>query len=400
MRGYYRSPSFLLGALGFFFDAMDVLLFGLVLPAIAQEWGLDPEVRGLLLSAGTMGMAIGALLGGWLADRVGRKTVFLASMALYGLGTGLMAFVFRLDVLFFLRFLVGVGLGAELPVAAAYVSETAPREIRGRAVVLAESFWALGALAATLTARFLLPVGGWRAVLAFGALPAFVALLARTRMPESAPRLSADRPRVDVRALFARGLRGRTLLLWFLWMAMNGVYYGLFLWLPSLLVARGYEIVRSFSYLVAMNLFQIPGYLTAAWLVERWGRSAVLGSYLVGGALAAAAFGFAPNTAVLLASGALLNFFHLGAWGALYAYTPEQYPDELRGSGTGIAASWGRIMAVIAPYAVGFFLARGVGQGTLFAGFFGLSAAAAVSVFLWGGGRPQEVRDGERRFRR
>jgi len=386
MRAYYRSSAFLLGALGFFFDAMDVLLFGLVLPAIAREWTLGPEMRGLLLSAGTVGMAFGAFIGGWIADRVSRKAIFLASMVFYGLGTGLTALVSSVGVLFLLRFLVGIGLGAELPVAATYVFETAPKEIRSRAVVLAESFWALGALVAALTARFFLPVGGWRAVLAVGALPAFVAFLARTRVPESSSQASADRGRGNVRSLLARGLRGRTLLLWFLWIAMNGVYYGLFLWLPSLLEARGYEIVRTFSYIVAMNLFQIPGYLTSAWLIETRGRSGVLGSFLLGGALAAAAFGFAPNTAILLVSGAFLNFFHLGAWGALYAYTPEQYPATLRGSGTGVAASWGRVMAAFAPYAVGFFLAHGVGQGGLFAIFFGLSAAAAAAVLLWGAG--------------
>jgi putative MFS transporter len=192
----------------------------------------------------------------------------------------------------------------------------------------------------------------------------------------------ADAGTGRVAALFAPALRRRTVALWAVWFCVNFSYYGAFIWLPSLLYASGFSMVRSFGYTLLITLAQLPGYAVAALLVERWGRRRTLVSALVGSAAAAALFAAAGSTAAVLTAGMALSFFNLGAWGALYAVTPELYPTRLRGTGAGWAAGVGRIASVVAPLSVPL-LSGGGGTGLVFAVFaavFGLAAAAATAL--------------------
>ena len=165
-----------------------------------------------------------------------------------------------------------------------------------------------------------------------------------------------------------------------MWFGINFAYYGAFIWLPTLLVARGFSLVRSFEFTLLMTLAQLPGYGVAAWLIERWGRRPTLATFLVGSAGAALLFALATGPGSILASGLLLSFFNLGAWGALYAATPEVYPTEVRATGSGWAAGFGRIASILAPLAVPPLLAwRGVPAafGT-FSLFFALAVVGAL----------------------
>ncbi len=141
-------------------------------------------------------------------------------------------------------------------------------------------------------------------------------------------------------------------MLWVVWLGINFGYYGFVLWTPSLLVAQGFALVKSFQFTLIMCLAQLPGYFSAAYLVEKIGRKWVLTIYFAGTAFAAWLFGHAETAAQLLIYGSLLYFFSLGAWGCVYAYTPEVYPTAARGSGTGWAAAFGRIGALVAPMIV------------------------------------------------
>jgi len=153
--------------------------------------------------------------------------------------------------------------------------------------------------------------------------------------------------------LWSKAYFKRTLVLWILWIGINFGYYGFVLWTPTLLVGKGFSLVRGFEFTLIISIAQLPGYYSAAYLIERIGRKAVLVSYLAGTALSAYLFGQATSAATVLAFGCLLYFFSLGAWGAVYAYTPEVYPTRIRGTGTGWAAAIGRIGAIAAPYIVG-----------------------------------------------
>ncbi len=412
---------------GWALDAMDVGIMSFVLVAIGEQWALSTGERSLLGSIGFAGMAVGAALGGLLADRIGRRQVFALTLLVYGLATGASALAGGLVVLILLRFVVGLGLGAELPVASTLVSEYAPARIRGRIVVILESFWAVGWIAAAVVGLLLVPASddGWRWAFAIGLVPAAYALYVRARLPESVRFLerrgrhdeaeaavrvfeesagvaaplqgataapAADAPKVRVRALFAGTLRRRTVALWLTWFGVNFAYYGAFTWIPTLLVADGFSMVRSFGYTLVITLAQLPGYAVAAWLIEVWGRRAVLVSFLAGSAVAAFGFGQAGSVPAILVAGIALSFFNLGAWGALYAVTPESYPTSVRATGAGSATAFGRIASILAPL-VTLPLHERIGTDgvfAVFAGAFVLAMAGSAMLTELKGRRLEE----------
>ena len=389
-----RNRLLALSGLGWMFDAMDVGLLSFILAALQADWALSATQMGWLGAVNSIGMAVGAMVFGMMADRVGRKQVFVMTLLLFAAASGLSAFAGSLAVLLLLRFLIGMGLGGELPVAATYVSERVAAHERGRIVVLLESFWAAGWLLAALIAYFVMPRFaphmGWRVALLLGALPALYALYLRRKLPDDAPAAQplAAAPTLPWTARLARlwsaEHRRATLMLWVLWFAVVFSYYGMFLWLPSVMVGKGFALIKSFEYVLWMTLAQLPGYFTAAWLIERMGRKFVLVAYLLGTAASAWAFGNASGQTALLVSGALLSFFNLGAWGALYAYSPENYPAAIRASGVGTAAAVGRVGGVLGPMAIPFLNTQGWADGNIFALFAGAIAIGALAVALLG----------------
>lgn len=377
----------LLTGIGWLFDAMDQGMVSGVMAAIGSDWTLTTTQLGILGSAGLLGMALGAALSGMAADKWGRRNVIMATLIIYGAASGLSGFAVNFPMLLVLRFLTGFGLGGELPAASTLVSEFSPTRSRGRNVIILESFWAWGWIAAALVAYFLIPLYGWRVAFWVGALPAFFAAYFRKAVPESpryletagkfaqadalvrsmeqqagvesppraaaAPQAkAASKPRVPFAALWSQKYLRSTVVLWVIWFGINFGYYGFVLWTPSLLVGKGFALVKSFEFTLIMCLAQLPGYFSAAYLVERVGRKMVLSLYFAGTALAAWLFGHAANQNQVLLFGSLLYFFSLGAWGCVYAYTPEIYPTEARASGSGWAAAFGRLGAFTAPLVV------------------------------------------------
>ncbi len=397
--------------IGWALDAMDVGLISFIMAALAAEWGLGSGELSALASVGFVGMAVGATLGGLLADRIGRRSVFALTLLVYGLATGASALAGSLAVLLALRFVVGLGLGAELPVASTLVSEYAPRRIRGRVVVVLESFWAVGWLLAALVGYFVVPLeDGWRWALALGAVPAVYALAVRYALPESVRFLERrgrtaeaeaavrrfedaagiepvdsptlpEGPRPRWAELWQPAYRRRTVALWLTWFGVNFAYYGAFIWLPTLLFNSGFPLVKSFEFTLWITLAQLPGYALAAVLIERWGRRPTLATFLAGSAVAAVAFGLAGSEAMILATGMALSFFNLGAWGALYAVTPEVYPTTLRATGSGSATAFGRVAAMTAPLVVPALVAAG-GLPVLFAVLGAAFLLAMVSALF------------------
>jgi putative MFS transporter len=407
-----KHTQVLLGSgTGWALDAMDVGLISFVGLAIAQQWDLSRTEQSWLLSIGFVGMAVGATFGGMLADRYGRRTVFALTLLVYGVATGASALVTGLAMLLVLRFLVGLGLGAELPVASTLVSELSPARIRGRLVVVLESFWAVGWILAALVGYFVVPASeqGWRWAFALGMVPAVYAVVVRWGLPES-PLFLERRGRTEeaeavVRSfersagvgspesgplppspprtpgqLWSPAYRRRTLGIWLVWFMVNFSYYGAFIWLPTLLYAQGFDLVRSFGYTLIITLAQLPGYAVAAVLVETWGRRPTLATFLLGSAVSAVLFGMSGEVWQIIAAGCAMSFFNLGAWGALYAITPEIYPTSVRASGAGAAAGFGRIASIVAPLLVPVVLAAWGSPAlfVLFALAFLLGAAAAL----------------------
>ena len=185
---FTRAHGKLLGisGLGWALDAMDVGLISFVMAALIKEWHLSPAEASWLGSVGFVGMALGATFGGLLADKLGRRYIFSLTLLIYGLATGASALSTSLGLLLVFRFLVGLGLGAELPVASTLISEFSPRSIRGRVVVALEAFWAVGWILAAVIGTFVVPqANGWRWALAIGLIPAIYSLVVRIGTPES-----------------------------------------------------------------------------------------------------------------------------------------------------------------------------------------------------------------------
>ena len=411
----------LLAGLGWMFDAMDIGLLSFVLVALASEWGLSQAQVGAVISIGLFGMFVGAAASGVLADRYGRRAVLMATLLVYSIATGLTALVWGYGALLVLRFVTGLGLGGELPVASTLVAEVAPTKQRGRMLVLLESFWAYGWILAALIGYLVIPEYGWRVAFLIGALPALYVLVLRRNLPESPRYLlrkgryaeaqeaaagfgvehDGTEERHDVSPSFGGGTglgllwsaayARRTAMLWVLWFGMVFSYYGIFTWLPQILAtSAGYGLVRSFEFVLLITLAQIPGYFSAAYLVEKWGRKATLVTYLLGSAAAALAFGLRglgadASGAELVLWGSLVSFFNLGAWGVLYGYTPELYPTAARGSGTGWATGIGRIGGIAGPYLVGLMLGgTSFGPGAVFVVFAVVLLVIALDVLILG----------------
>ncbi|BCJ86825.1 MFS transporter [Effusibacillus dendaii] len=382
----YRRLLFVAG-IGWLFDAMDVGMASFVIAALTAEWHLTATQSGWLGSINSIGMAIGAFLAGISADRIGRKSVLIFTLLLFSIASGLSALANTFAVLAVLRFLIGVGLGGELPVASTLVSESVPAKERGRIVVLLESFWAVGWLLSAVIAYYMIPSIGWQAAMLFGAIPALYAVYLRWSLPES-PRLEPVEKRTSVwrnmTSVWSRPYLRSTATLWITWFCVVFSYYGIFLWLPTVMFLKGYPIVKSFEYVLIITLAQLPGYFSAAWLIEKIGRKFVLVTYLIMTAASSLMFGFATSTGMLLASGILLSFFNLGAWGAMYAYTPEQYPNAFRSTGAGMAASVGRIGGIFGPLMVGYLAASKTPFSVIFAIFFTVTLIGALAVLLLG----------------
>ncbi|MEK4042499.1 MFS transporter [Paenibacillus sp. FSL H8-0048] len=375
--------------LSWMFDAMDVGMISFVVAALAKEWSLGPEKIGYLTSINSVGMAVGAAAAGIMADRFGRKSVLLWTLLIFSIASGLSAFAAGYAVLCVLRFIAGFGLGGELPVASTLVSESMPVKERGRAVVLLESFWALGWILSALIAYFVIPDYGWRVAFAIGAVPALYALYLRRAIDDS-PKFAEIKkaPPVPLRkrvaAVWSAEHRRSTIMLWILWFTVVFSYYGMFLWLPTVMVLKGFSLVKSFEYVLIMTLAQLPGYFTAAYFIEKYGRKFVLVIYLLLTAVSAAWFGNSTTEGMLMAAGICLSFFNLGAWGGMYAYTPELYPTKIRSTGAGLATSFGRIGGIIAPTLVGLMVGKAVGIGSIFMIFFVTIVIGALAVLFLG----------------
>lgn len=406
----------LLVGIGWLFDAMDTGLIGFIMTTLGKEWSLTPAQLGYVVSIGFVGMAFGAMYAGFLADRFGRRKVFMATLILYSVATALCGISWNLTSLLVFRFFVGLGLGGQLPVAVTLVSEFVPARVRGRFIVLLESFWAVGWLVATLVAYMFIPRFGWQVAFFIGGLPIFYVFALKKLLPESVPYLIVHNrieeahkvvcqleklsgvavnnaivlpEKKTVRTIHLSELwQGRffkrTLMLWLIWFGIVFSYYGIFTWLPKLMTERGYDIIKTFEYVLMMTLAQFPGYFSAAWLVEKIGRKITLATYIAACAVCAYFFGQSDSVMQILIWGSLLSFFNLGAWGVLYSYTPELYPTEFRAFGSGWAAAIGRMGGIIAPLVVPMVMTQENGYVKVFMMFAAVLVAVAVIIAVLG----------------
>lgn len=395
-------------------DAMQVLAVGFTAASIAATFGLTvPQA----LQTGTvffLGMLIGALAFGKLADRLGRRRVLIVTVACDAVFGTLSVFAPDFTVLLLLRFLTGAAVGGTLPVDYAMMAEFLPARNRGRWLVMLEGFWAVGTLIVAIAAWIASLAGvadAWRYIFAVTAIPALIGVGLRFLVPESPLYLLRSGKAADAKAIveemlvvngrtqlgpevtiapappvrrvgiFSGDLRKRSIMMLAIWFLVSVSYYGIFTWMPPRLAGDGFGFVRGYGFLVLVALAQIPGYALAAYGVETWGRRRTLVGFCVLSAVACLLFVIAGTALMIGLSLLVMSFALLGTWGALYAYTPELYPTESRATGMGAAGAMARLGGLLAPSLIGlvvtqsFVLAIGIFAALLF-----LAALAASLI--------------------
>ena len=403
-----------------FFDAFDALAIAYVLPVLIPLWKLAPAQIGLLISIGFAGQLVGAILFGWLAERFGRVRVATWTIGIFSVFSLVCALSWNLPSMLAFRFVQGLGLGGQVPIAAAYINEIAKAEKRGRFFLLYEVIFPVGLLAVALVATWVVPNLGWQWMFVIGALPALLATVMRRLLPES-PRWLAAAGRIEeadrtLRAIedevSARGAKPlpalpstlpavaeakaswrdlfsgiylpRTLAVWVMWFCTYLIVYGLSGWLPTIYrTIFKLPLQQALQYSLAATVAGLIGALACAYLIDRTGRRAwFVGAFFAGAVplfvLWLRGTGNSASDVMIYASlsYAMINTLALG----LYLYTPEIYPTRVRAVGSGAATAWLRVASMIGPFMIGAILPQ-AGLGIVFL-VFGVAAAVGGAVAL------------------
>lgn len=414
-----QGTIFVIGGLGFLFDAWDVTLNAFLIPLVSAEWGLSLGERGWVGTANLIGMAVGAFAWGAVADTIGRKKAFSLTILMFSVFTVLGAASPDFVTFCAFRFLAGVGLGGCIPVDFALVGEFTPAKVRGRVLAAMDGFWPLGATLCGLTAAFLAGLGSWRLLMLTMVLPALMLFWIRRGVPESpmflvakgrpaeakkviddlvartgAPREEWTLPepqqaqRLSPKVMFAqlkdiwRFDPRRTGAMWLMFLAVFLLYYGAITWLPSILKAQGYGTYAAFMVTTGTVAVGIVSALISAWLVDVFGRKWVIAvtAPLASVALVMFAVQINVDTAAkvwITLYGALIQI----AIPALYAFAPELYPTHLRASGFGWASTISRIGAGFVPVLLGSLLWPRLGLPLTFA-VIGVVVVGGVIVMM------------------
>ena len=418
--GRFQHKLLAICGAGWAADAMEVIIVAFVLPAVIREWSLSTAQGGLIGTAIFVGMLLGAWFWGMLTDYIGRKAGFQLTVLIDSVFGFLSALSPGYYWLLVLRAITGFGVGGTLPVDYAIFSEYLPKKNRGRYLVLLESFWALGTIVAAGLAWLIIPRYGWRPLLAVSAVPGLIIYFIRRYVPESPrylliegredearavlqqvaaengvtvtiARLEVEKRRaaVTVSALWQQPFARTTLMLWIAWFCISLGYYGTFTWLPNIFFQRGFDFLKTYQNTFIMALAQLPGYFSAAYLVERWGRKPTLTLYLLLSGLFTYLFAVVSGLTTIVGAAVLMSFFTLGAWGVVYAYTPELYPTEARATGMGAASGMARVAGIIAPTLGGLLLSVSlVGALTVYAAAFVIGGVAVLLLGRETRGRP------------
>ncbi|WP_016905523.1 MFS transporter [Streptomyces xiaopingdaonensis] len=417
-----QGRIFLIGGLGYLFDAWDIALNGFLMPLLGDEFDLTLSARGLVATSNLVGMAVGAIVWGAIADRIGRKKAFSATLLLFALFSVVGALSPTYEVFLLFRFLAGVGLGGCIPVDYALVSEFSPKRYRGRILTALDLWWPIGVTLCGIASTALIPLdGNWRWMLATMVLPALLLFWVRRGVPESPIYLTKTGREAEAREVIDRlvaqtgatpepyaipappapdegrrtgGVRAGweqfrllwshspriTAVAWALFVTIMLVYYAALTWMPSILKEEGYGDTASFISTTLMSGVGIAGVVASTWLVDVVGRKWLIGlsAPIATGALVAFAAVLEVQTAALVGI-AVFGFLIQLTIPALYAYVSELYPTTLRASGFGWASSVSRVGTGFAPMLFGSVMWPLLGLPWTFA-VLGVTVLAAV---LW-----------------
>ncbi|RXN88198.1 MFS transporter [Achromobacter aloeverae] len=390
----FHITVLVVAALSLFFDTLDTVITGFVLATLGPLWGFSAATIGVVSAIGLAGYLVGSALAGFAADRYGRKRMIMLTLVLYSLFSASRGLVNDIWSFAALNFLTWMFVGAESSIVPPYLAELWPTRVRGKLGGWMMGFFALGIAFSPVWALNIIPGLGWRAAL-FLTLPfAIVVGLMRSGLPESPRWLlgkgrtaeaeaalasieqRAGRPfdprlegvdgsghdaqgepatKYTARDLLNPRYRKVTLMMWTAWFAEYGVLYTFMTFVPTLLAMEGYTIVKSFQFSIAIYASVIPGYVLGGYVVDWLDRKPTAVIAFIGTAVFGTLFGLSTSSTALMAFGGLTAFFLALGSTAIYSYTPELYPTEIRATGMGLASAWGRAGAIILLLVFGVF---------------------------------------------
>jgi MFS family permease len=377
--------SLIAGGLGWMLDAMDVMLYSMVLADLMTNLSMSKPQAGLLNSLTLFASAIGGLSFGLLADRIGRTRALMGSILMYSVASFACGLSQSIPQLAVFRFILGLGMGGEWTTGAALIAETWRAEHRGKALGIMQSSWAIGEMLAAGVTLLVLPSFGWRAVFFVGILPALAVLWIRKDVPESEIWLARGKEKpTSLRLMWRPDIRWKGVIA----TAMNACamfgYWGLFTWIPGYLAlsekdgGRGLGIVAGLTWVLFMAPGKWLGYVLFGFAADKFGRKKSYVFYLVVAAILVPIFGMTTSLPALLILGPFVGFFGTGYFSGFAAIASELFPTEIRASAMGLTYNIGRGFSALAPFVVGA-IAK---EYSFFAAFLLLAAAFFSAALL------------------
>lgn len=369
------------------FDGYDLIVYGTVQSSLLaiDDWGLTPTTMGTIGSLAFVGMMIGALGAGRLADVLGRRRTILACSILFSTLTILCAFAPNPLVFGALRLLAGIGLGGLVPSANAMVAELVPDRWRSTMATLMMSGVPIGGSIAAVTGIWVIPAFGWEAMFLIAIIALVVVVPMGFRyLPETLSFNHRSGPGARRGSGFGQLLRApyarASVLFAVASLAILFAWYGLGTWLPSLMEQAGYDLGSALTFALALNLGAVAGSVVTAWAGDRFGAAPAAAAAALVAGIGLAVIMTTPPVGVVYAMLILAGVGTHGTAALLIAAVANHYPERLRGTALGWAMGMGRIGAVAAPQVGGLLLAAGLGVNSNFL-VFALGAGLAAVLF-------------------
>ncbi|UIJ74361.1 MULTISPECIES: MFS transporter [unclassified Acinetobacter] len=370
------------------FDGYDLVIYGVALPLLMQEWSLSAVQAGLLASTALFGMMFGAMCFGTLSDKIGRKKTIMICVGIFSGFTFCGAFASTPVEFGILRFLAGLGIGGVMPNVVALMTEYAPKRIRSTLVALMFSGYAIGGMASALLGAWLVPVYGWKIMFYIAIIPCLALPLIWKFLPESLMYLTSkhqtdttrtivskiapeqvlttdtqfvlnevsEEDKAPLKALFQQGRSFSTFMFWIAFFMCLLMVYALGSWLPKLMIQAGYSLGASMIFLFALNIGGMVGAIGGGALADRFHIKKVLSIMFMCGALALILLGFNSPQMVLYTLIAVAGAATIGSQILLYTFVAQYYPTTVRSTGMGWASGIGRIGAIVGPVLTGALL--------------------------------------------
>jgi len=365
-------------------DGMDVVIMSYIAPALARDWGIEPDAMGVVFSAGLVGMAVGGIFIAPLADRLGRRKIILTALALMSAGMVASGLAPNLSWLMAARVIVGAGIGTVLAAMAALAAEAAPEGQRDMAVGIVQAGYPLAAVFTGLVAAHALPIYGWQHLLLVAGLATVIMFpLTWAVLPERAAQARQATRKASLPALFEGGLRAPTLLLWLGVFAGLMTLYFIVSWIPKLSIEAGLSETNGIYAGALYNFGAFVGTMSMSFLSVRLPLGRIIPAFLLSAAMFMLVFGsIAMSVPLTLLVAFLIGMTLQGGYNGMWPLAAAIYPEDRRATGIGWAVAVGRGGAVIGPLLGGYLMAAQTPLPMLFAAYCVPLVVCALSAGL------------------